>query len=78
MAPAAQAAPAKARRRNRRGEGDRLREEIITAASQMIGETGDDSALTLRGVARRLGIAAPSIYRHFTAIFSSSTSVKCR
>ena len=65
MASAAQAAPAKARRRNRRGEGDRLREEIVTAANQMIGETGDDSALTLRGVARRIGIAAPSIYRHF-------------
>ena len=64
MASAVQAA-APARRRNRRGEGDRLREEIVTAASQVIGETGDDSALTLRGVARRIGIAAPSIYRHF-------------
>jgi hypothetical protein len=31
----------------------------------MIGEAGDDSALTLRGMARRVGIAAPSIYRHF-------------
>ena len=68
MAPPAQAAPPAARRRNRRGEGDRLREEIITAASQMIGEAGDDSALTLRGVARRVGIAAPSIYRHFTDV----------
>jgi AcrR family transcriptional regulator len=57
-----------ARQRNRRGEGDRLREEIITAASQIIGESGDDTALTLRGVARRLGIAAPSIYRHFTDV----------
>src|SRR6516165_3717941 len=66
MAPAAPAAAAQSRRRNRRGEGERLREEIITAASQMIGETGDDTALTLRGVARRVGIAAPSIYRHFT------------
>ena len=62
------AVPAPPRRRNRRGEGDRLREEIITAASQIIGETGDDTALTLRGVARRLGIAAPSIYRHFTDV----------
>src|SRR5262249_21490497 len=67
MTPAVQAAPP-ARRRNRRGEGDRLREEIITAASQMIGEAGDDTALTLRGVARRVGIAAPSIYRHFTDV----------
>jgi len=64
---AAAAAPP-ARRRNRRGEGDRLREEIITAASQILGATGDDAALTLRGVARRLGIAAPSIYRHFTDV----------
>ena len=66
MAPTAQAPPA--RRRNRRGEGDRLREEIITAAGQVIGEAGDDTALTLRGVARRVGIAAPSIYRHFTDV----------
>ena len=65
MAPTVQAAPLPARRRNRRGEGDRLREEIITAASQIIGESGDDAMLTLRGVARRIGIAAPSIYRHF-------------
>jgi hypothetical protein len=65
MAPATQAAPPTARRRNRRGEGGRLREEIITAASPMIGEADDDTALTLRGAARRLGIAAPSIYRHF-------------
>jgi len=68
MTPTAQAAPPTGRQRNRRGEGDRLREEIITAASQIIGESGDDSALTLRGVARRVGIAAPSIYRHFTDV----------
>ena len=67
MTAASQAQPsAQSRRRNRRGEGERLREEIITAASQMIAETGDDAALTLRGVAKRIGIAAPSIYRHFT------------
>lgn len=68
MASADQADPPPGRGRNRRGEGDRLREEIITAASQMIGEADDDSALTLRGVARRVGIAAPSIYRHFADV----------
>jgi len=62
------AVPAAPRRRNRRGEGDRLREEIVAAASQIIGEAGDDTALTLRGVARRAGIAAPSIYRHFADV----------
>jgi len=53
------------RHRNPRGEGDRLREDLITAASAMVAESGDASELTLRGVAKRVGIAAPSIYRHF-------------
>jgi AcrR family transcriptional regulator len=54
-----------ARRRNPRGEGGRLRDDIIAAATELLDESGDDSQLTLRGVAKRLGIAAPSIYRHF-------------
>jgi AcrR family transcriptional regulator len=58
-------AQATGRRRNPRGAGDRLREDLITAASEMIAESGDTSQLTLRGVAKRVGIAAPSIYRHF-------------
>ncbi|MEV4313844.1 TetR/AcrR family transcriptional regulator [Actinocrispum sp. NPDC049592] len=53
------------RSRNRRGEGARLRDEIVAAAAGLIDETGDESAVTLRSVARRVGIAAPSIYRHF-------------
>ncbi|GGP43329.1 TetR/AcrR family transcriptional regulator [Saccharothrix coeruleofusca] len=53
------------RARNRRGEGARLREEIVAAAVDLLEETGDESAITLRSVARRVGIAAPSIYRHF-------------
>ncbi|WP_320775821.1 TetR/AcrR family transcriptional regulator [Streptomyces sp. CRN 30] len=53
------------RTRNRRGEGGRLREEIVTAAVELLEEGGDASAVTLRSVARRVGIAAPSIYRHF-------------
>jgi AcrR family transcriptional regulator len=54
-----------ARVRNRRGEGARLREEIVDAAVELLDETGDESAITLRSVARKVGIAAPSIYRHF-------------
>lgn len=53
------------RTRNRRGEGGRLREEIIAAAVELLDETGDERAITLRAVARRVGIAAPSIYPHF-------------
>jgi AcrR family transcriptional regulator len=61
----ATAAPTPARTRNRRGEGARLRDEIVAAAVELIDETGDESAITLRSVARRVGVAAPSIYRHF-------------
>ncbi len=53
------------RTRNRRGEGARLRDEIVAAAVELLDETGDESAITLRSVARHVGIAAPSIYRHF-------------
>jgi AcrR family transcriptional regulator len=51
--------------RNRRGEGARLRDEIVAGAVALLDETGDESAVTLRAVARRVGISAPSIYRHF-------------
>ncbi|WP_433796409.1 TetR/AcrR family transcriptional regulator [Actinoplanes sp. CA-252034] len=54
------------RTRNRRGDGGRLRTDIIAAAIDLLDETGDEHAVTLRAVARRVGITAPSIYPHFT------------
>jgi AcrR family transcriptional regulator len=62
-APGEQAA---ARERNRRGQGGRLRADIVGAARELLDETGDEQAVTLRAVARRVGIAAPSIYPHFS------------
>lgn len=53
------------RSRNRRGEGRLLRTEILVAATGLLDAGGDERALTLRAVARRVGIAAPSIYPHF-------------
>lgn len=53
------------RERNRRGEGGRLRTDILRSASALLDETGDEQAVTLRAVARRVGISAPSIYPHF-------------
>jgi AcrR family transcriptional regulator len=59
--------PAKhrSRRPNRRGEGSRLRSDIVRAATRLLQEAGDEDAVTLRAVAREAGIAAPSIYAHF-------------
>lgn len=55
----------RSRRRNPRGRGELLRGEILRAAIALIDETDDAAALTLRGIARRAGISAPSIYAHF-------------
>lgn len=52
------------RTRNRRGEGGRLREEIVLAAAELL-DGGGEGAVTLREVARRVGISSPSIYAHF-------------
>ena len=58
-------AQAPARRPYRRGEGGKLRGDIIAAAASLMEETGTEQSVTLREVARRIGIAAPSIYEHF-------------
>jgi AcrR family transcriptional regulator len=54
-----------ARGRNRRGQGELLRRDIIDATLRMLNELGDDEALSLRAVAREVGIAATSVYIHF-------------
>jgi AcrR family transcriptional regulator len=53
------------RERNPRGQGTRLSEEIVDAASALLEETGREESLSLRAVARRANITAPSIYAHF-------------
>jgi len=54
-----------ARGRNPRGQGERLREEIVSTALRLLEKLGDDEALSLRAVAREIGIAATSVYIHF-------------
>jgi len=54
-----------ARERNRRGEGAKLRAEILAGATELLEQTGSEEAVTLRAVARQVGISAPSIYSHF-------------
>jgi AcrR family transcriptional regulator len=58
-------APARPRRRARRGEGERLREEILEAARDILAETQDADAMSVRSVAERVGVSTPSIYLHF-------------
>jgi AcrR family transcriptional regulator len=53
------------RARSRRGEGDRLRDEILDAVGALLDETQDESAVSIRAIAERVGVSPPSIYRHF-------------
>jgi AcrR family transcriptional regulator len=57
--------PTSSRRPNARGQGRQLREEIVTAATDMLADLGDDEALSMRAVARAVSIAATSVYLHF-------------
>jgi AcrR family transcriptional regulator len=50
------------RARNPRGEGERLRQDLIAAAGRLL-EEGD--APSIRGVARAAGVAPQSVYLHF-------------
>lgn len=52
------------RKRNQRGEGSRLREELFQAAMRIL-DSAPGSQLSLRLVAREAGVAAPSVYPHF-------------
>ena len=53
------------RRRSPRGSGEQLRAEILTAATELLLESGDESAVSIRAVANRVGVTPPSIYIHF-------------
>lgn len=61
------AAPARtpARTRARRGEGARLRDDILAAAGRLLAERGDENAVSVRMIADAVGVTPPSIYLHF-------------
>lgn len=52
------------RKRNQRGEGARLKEELIEAAMRLL-DRSPTSPISLRMVAKEAGVAAPSTYSHF-------------
>ncbi|KZS69533.1 TetR family transcriptional regulator [Mycobacterium kansasii] len=53
------------RSRAPRGSGDRLRREILDAATELLLETGQARAVSIRSVAQRVSVTPPSIYLHF-------------
>ena len=67
----------KVRQRNPRGQGERLRDDIIEAASRLLADPAAPP-LTLRAVAREAGVAATSVYLHFDDIESLVRAVADR
>ena len=66
-------ASARPRQRNPRGEGNRLRSEIVEATIRLV-DAGIER-LTLRAIAREAGITGPSIYDHFPDVKSIRNEV---
>jgi AcrR family transcriptional regulator len=58
-------APAVRRPRARRGSGELLRDEIVTAAKRLLAEVDRADDMPIRAVADAVGVTPPSIYLHF-------------
>ena len=57
--------PATRRPRARRGEGDRLRDELLDVAERLLLKAGSEDAVSVRAIADAAGCTPPSIYLHF-------------
>lgn len=58
-------AEAQARTRNRRGEGDQLRTDLLDAAVELLAQHGSVDKVSLRAVASAAGVSPTAVYRHF-------------
>ena len=46
-------------------EGDRLRQDLLESAANLMATHGDVDSISLRAVARDAGVSATAVYRHF-------------
>jgi len=53
------------RRRNPRGEGSRLRAQLLAAAAEVLDEVGDAANVSVRAIARRAGVSPTALYLQF-------------
>jgi AcrR family transcriptional regulator len=52
--------------RNPRGQGARLRDDLVEAADRLLETVRGEEELSMRAVAREAGVAPQSVYLHFT------------
>jgi AcrR family transcriptional regulator len=62
---AARPSTVRARPRSRRGEGEKLRDDLLDATERLMIETGRADAVSIRAIADAVGVTPPSIYLHF-------------
>lgn len=53
------------RQRAKRGEGDKLRAEILEVADRLLLEAGSEAAVSIQTIADGVGCTPPAIYMHF-------------
>ena len=53
------------RRRSQRGSGEQLRDEIVSAAKELLAAASSVDDVSIRAVADAVGVTPPSIYLHF-------------
>jgi AcrR family transcriptional regulator len=53
------------RARNARGEGSKLREQLLRATTEILSEVGDANAVSVRAIARRAGVSPTALYLQF-------------
>ena len=53
------------RARNPRGQGERLREELLEAALRLLADAAHPDDVSIRAIAREAGVSPTAAYRHF-------------
>jgi AcrR family transcriptional regulator len=56
---------ARSRPRARRGEGEKLRDDLLDATERLMLESGHADVVSIRAIADAVGVTPPSIYLHF-------------
>ncbi|CAA9477914.1 MAG: hypothetical protein AVDCRST_MAG30-602 [uncultured Solirubrobacteraceae bacterium] len=54
-----------ARVRNPRGEGDKLREQLVAATVELLDAEGDAARVSVRAIAKAAGVSPTALYIHF-------------
>ena len=62
---AARTSAVHARPRARRGEGEKLRDDLLEATERLMIESGGADSVSIRAIADAVGVTPPSIYLHF-------------